>query len=230
MNTITLMKELERFSVFGVQEMQRLIQKDQNYTRVKLNRLTERGLVKRIMRNKYTVSDNIFVIATNLIYPSYLSFWSASSYKGFTDQILNTIQIATTKKSSEIEFENYRIEFIPISDFFGYNKVITTEGEIFVVDNEKLLIDICLRPEKIGNYDELRMIFEQATIDIKRLIEYLKRTNNNTLIKRVGYLLQTYRGIDISSHFNLDKNYVEIPFQDLITISNDSAKTWRIKR
>ena len=127
----------------------------------------------------------------------------------------------------EIIFENYKIKFIPTKYFFGYKKIKTTEGELFIVEDEKLLIDSLLKWREMGNFDEIKKIIRNAEISEEKIVEYMKRTNNVTLIKRVGYLLEKERGIDVSSYFKLDNNYVRL---NLFSkhIKEISSK-WRIK-
>jgi len=218
MKTIELIKKLDVLSVFRIQDIERLCQCKREYARLILHRLTEKNLIKRIMRNVYTTKDNISVIASNIYYPNYISFWYASYFFGYTDQIINTVQVATTKIKKQINFENYKIKFIPIKEFFGYKKIRTKEGTIFIVENEKLLIDAFLRPKECGNFDEIKKIYENSKISEKKIVQYLKRVNKLSIIKRVGYLLEKIRDIDISDKFKLDKNYV---------ILNPFSKKWK---
>ena len=218
MNTIKLMKKLNNLSVFRVQDAERQCGCKREYARLILHRLKEKKLIKRITRNSYTTKDNISVIASNIYYPCYISFWSASYFLGYTEQIVNTIQVATTGTKKQINFENYKIKFIPINDFFGYKKIRTKEGNIFMVEDEKLLIDVFLRPKECGNFDEIKKIYENAEVSEKKIIEYLKRINKQSIIKRVGCLLEKTRGLDLSSKFELDRNYV---------ILNQFSKKWK---
>ncbi len=227
MKTIELLDKLRAKPVFSVQDIERITYCDRNYAKQILNRLKKRKLIKQVRRNVYTTKDNIFVIASNILYPAYISFWSASYFLGYTEQIVNTIQVVTTKKTKSIRFENYDIKFIPTKHFFGYKKIRTNEGDILIVEDEKLLIDALLKPNECGNFDEIKKIFKNAHISTEKIIEYLKKTNNQTLIKKVGFLLEKIKGLDISKSFKLDRNYILLnPFsKHWITINNK----WRVK-
>src|SRR3989344_3630276 len=144
MKEIEIIDKLEEKSVFSVQDIQRMGGFSREYAKLVLNRLVKRKLIKKVTRNVYTVQKDILVIASNLKIPSYVSFWSASSYYGFTEQILNTVYVACTRKIKQIAFEGYNIKFVEVKDFFGYKKIKTEHGEIFIVNNEKLLIDSLL--------------------------------------------------------------------------------------
>ncbi|MBI4015824.1 MAG: hypothetical protein HY362_03860 [Candidatus Aenigmarchaeota archaeon] len=227
MKAIELLDKLRAKAVFKIQDIERIGYCKGIYAKLILNRLKQRGLVKKIKRNAYTTKDSIFLIASNIVYPSYISFWSASYFLGYTEQILNTVQVATTRRAVPIKFEGYDIKFVSIKPVFGYKKIRTDEGDIFIAEDEKLLIDCFLRPKECGNFDEIIKIFENAKIDEDKVVKYLQITGNNNVIKRVGYLLETIKSVDISHNFILDKNYVVLnPF------SKKWEKTyskWRLK-
>ncbi len=227
MKAMELLEKLKTKPVFKVQDVERIAYSDRSYARLTLNRLKKRGLVKKIRKNAYTTKDNILVITSNIIYPSYISFWSASYFLGYTEQIVNTMQIATTRRIKPIKFEKYEIRFIPLRHFFGYKKIRTNEGEIFIAEDEKLLIDALLKPKECGNFDEIEKMFEDTKISEKKIMEYLKKINKQVVIKRVGFLLEKIKAIDISDRFKLDRNYVILnPFsKQWQTINNK----WRVK-
>ena len=62
--------------------------------------------------------------------------------------------------------------------------------------------------KEMGNFDEIEKIFQKIEISIEKTIEYLKKTNNLSLTKRAGYLLEKHKQKDISNSFKLDRNYV----------------------
>jgi predicted transcriptional regulator of viral defense system len=227
MKTIELLEKLKTKPVFRVQDIERIAFCNRKYAKLLLNRLKKNGYVKRVSRNAYTTKDDIFVIASNITSPSYISFWSASFFLGYTEQIVNTVFIATTRRFRAISFEGYRIEFVPIKHFFGYKKTRTNEGELFMAEDEKLLIDAFLRPKKCGNFDEIEKMFENAKIEEGRLISYLKRTGSQAVIKKVGFLLEKTRGIDLSGNFRLDRNYATLdPFSEK---GKKTDAKWRVR-
>ena len=226
MKEIKLIDKLKEKAVFSVQDVQRMGDYSKEYTKLVLNRLNKRKLIKRITKNRYTLQKDIFVIASNLKIPSYISLWSASSYYGFTEQILNTIHIACTRRIKSISFEGYKIKFIKIKDLFGYNKVRTENGEIFIVKPEKLLIDCLLHFKEMGNFDEIEKVFQKAEISNEKIIEYIKKANNISLTKRIGYLLEKYKKIDISKYFEIDRNYL---YLDQFSKKNGQINSkWRV--
>lgn len=227
MKAINILDRLRTKPVFRVQDIERIASCDNSYAKQVLNRLKSRGLTRQVRRNVYTMQDDISLIASNITYPSYISFWYASYSNGYTEQIVNTVHVASTRRTKPIKFEGYTIKFVPMRHFFGYKKTHTNNGDAFFVEDEKLLIDAFLKPGECGNFDEIEKIFENAGITKEKLIDYLKRINNQTLIKRVGYLIEKTRGIDLSRNFKLDRNYVLLsPFSKHWKTINSK---WRVK-
>ena len=224
-NTLKLIKELEKRAVFSLNDISRICYCSKDYAKIILNRLLKKELIYKITKNRYTLKTDIYIIATNLKHPCYISFWSASSYLGYTEQILNTIQIATTQKYKNLEFKGYKIDFIKIKDFFGYRKQRTDIGEIFIAEPEKLFLDCFLKQKEMGNIDEIIKIFQNSEISGEKVISYLKKTKNNSLVKRVGFMLEKYKNIDISQNFKLDTNYIKL---SVFSKKNKKSSKWRI--
>lgn len=226
MDAIRILEKVGQKPVFRVQDIERLARCDAEYAKQILLRLRKRGLIKQVMRNAYTIKDDIFVVSSNITAPCYISFWSASYFLGYTEQIVNTIQVATTRRMKRLEFGGYKVKFIPMKHFFGYRKMRTDEGDIFIAEDEKLMIDAFLRPAECGNFDEIQKIFESAKFSEGRLADYLKKIGSQAVIKRVGFLLESNRGVDLSDSFDLDRNYVRLnPFSKMWKKRNGK---WRV--
>ncbi|MFH1212194.1 MAG: type IV toxin-antitoxin system AbiEi family antitoxin [Candidatus Woesearchaeota archaeon] len=208
MKEIDIIEKLNGKAVFSVQDVQRIGGFPKQYAALVLGRLKKRGLIRRITKNAYTVKKDILVIASNLKIPSYISFWSASAHYGFTEQALNTVYVACTRKVREIGFEGHKIRFVKVREFFGYEKVRGENGDMFIATQEKLLIDSLLHFREMGNFDEIEKVFQKASITKEKIVECLKKAENLSLVKRAGYLLEKHKNMDISAHFKMDRNYV----------------------
>ena len=83
MKTIEAIKTLEKMQkpVFNVNDMAKIMQKSKNYSSLFLHRLKRKGLILEIEKNKYIINkESPYLIFSNIIYPSYLSFLTAFSY------------------------------------------------------------------------------------------------------------------------------------------------------
>ncbi|MFH1439934.1 MAG: hypothetical protein ABIG89_05175 [Candidatus Woesearchaeota archaeon] len=224
-----MLDKLEELPVISINDLKKIKEYKNNKSfSLLIHRLKKKNKIIEIEKGKYTVHSEPYLVATNIITPSYLSFWSCSFFLGFTEQIVNTIQIACPVKKKPIYFMNQKIEFIKIPKklIFGFKR---NKNSVFIANNEKLVIDCLLLPEHVGNLDEIIEVIENAEINEDIIIEYIKKINNRSLIKKIGFLLEKYKSMDLFKHFKnnitKDKNYVTLPFSKGKNIN----KKWRVK-
>lgn len=215
--------KLKEYPVIDRNILSKLFGYTKNYSSLVLQRLEKRKILSKIIKGKYTLSDDINKLASNLYYPSYISFLTASMLKGCTEQIINAVQVISTK-NKKFEFKNYNVELIKVKKdyIFGYDN----ENGTFIAENEKLLIDMLVYRNYSGNFNEIIKVVDTLDFDIKKIIAYLKRINSNSLIKRLGYLLEHYKKIDLHDNFKLDSNYVEL---DKLSKGKTTNSKWRLK-
>ena len=73
MKKINLIKELEKYPVFNLKILREIINKDRNYAKIVIYRLKKDNFIFEIEKNKYTLGKNPFIIASNIIWPCYIS-------------------------------------------------------------------------------------------------------------------------------------------------------------
>jgi len=220
---VELLEKLEEYPVIDKNFLKKHFKYNQNYAYLVLQRLKKRGIVRQIIKGKYTALDDPYKVASNIYTPSYISFLTASMLKKCTEQIINTVQVACNYRRT-IDFMNYKIELVKINKkhMFGYEN---KEG-IFICDNEKLLIDMLLYRGYCGNFSEIMKIVKNLKFNEKKIVGYLKIISNTSLTKRAGFLLDRYKKIDIRNKFELDNNYV---FLDIFFKGKKTDSKWRIK-
>ncbi len=144
-NRIYVLNELQKYAVFTSKIVLDILEKKKNYVNLLLYRLSNAKLIFRIERDKYTVYKDALLVASRILWPSYISGWSALQYHNLTEQLPSTIDVFTTrsKKKKEIEFANAKIRFIKskTENLFGFNKVHYKGMEIFVASKEKAIAD-----------------------------------------------------------------------------------------
>ncbi len=128
-------------SVYNIQQLSNLIGRPKETTTVYFNRLVEKNLAKRLLRGRISFSDNDFVIATQLVEPSYISLDSALLFHEIINQVPALIECVTPVNS--IRFQQHHIEYHKIHPklFFGYKRHKIEKSYIFVAEPEKALID-----------------------------------------------------------------------------------------
>ncbi len=223
------MKSKEWLSASPIIRFNQIVRELKNsaYSRVFVLRMIKKGVLRRVTKGTYTSSKDIFQIASNIYYPTYLSFLSASYRYGLTEIIPRKLLLASSKKYDLIEFNEYTIEFIQINAMWGYHKEGEGKETVFVADIEKLMIDAFLRPKCMGNFAEIENIFRNAeNVDQKKLKDYLIRLNSNKIFRQVGFMLEAHKDIDIHGTIPMDSNYHELnPFRKGKSINSK----WRLK-
>ena len=189
------------------------LEMDQAYTL--LDRLERHHLVISVEKGKYLllglepekVLSNPLFIATRLVNPSYVSYWSALHYYGLTEQVPHTIFIATTRKKRPVTFQTHRFRYVTLkpAKFFGYHREAIEDLPVLLADEEKALIDSLDQPRYAGGMAEVARALALAAsdLDVDLLLDYARRMADRSLALRLGYLLEqqgiTVDGLPISA-------------------------------
>ena len=188
-NRIKLLKELEKYPVFNVRIINNIINKDNRYCWLVIHRLKKAGLIYQLERDKYTLQSDSLVVGSHIIWPCYLSSWSAIRYYNLTEQLPNYIDVITTRptKRKKIAFKNTTINFIRIKkeNFFGFEKIRHGDFDIFMAEKEKALTDaIYLKHLSLSTFIEI-LKEHKKEIKIKKLKQYLKKMGAKGIIGKL---------------------------------------------
>ena len=183
-------KEHEQI-IFTAKDVQRFLHISKRNTYQLFQRMKEKKIIVTIEQGKYMLREhwdslNIYDIASSLITPCYIGFWSALHFHHLTDQVPQTVFVATTKRKRSHILQNQKISFVTLKPhwFFGYERYHHT----VVSDKEKSIIDCLHVPAYGGGIDH---IYQSLTSDlnIDTLIMYCQKTKSSTIASRLGYLL-----------------------------------------
>ena len=231
MEKILLIKQLEKYPVFNLKKIREITGKSSGYAKLLVYRLKKKNLITEIEKNKLTINKDPMVIASNMIWPSYISCWSALRYYNITEQLPQDIFVITTKtrKKRIVKLNNVKIIFIKVKPkyFFGYRKERYGNFDIFIAEKEKALIDSALF-KKISFSEICSIIKNNLTIlNTKLFLDYLVKIRNKTLIKRFGFLFDKL-DIDIYKKIKrfIDSKY--IPLDYALPIKGKKNKKWKI--
>lgn len=171
-----------------------------------LGRLVRKGWLQRLERGLYMIipleagperlwSENPFVLASNLISPGAVAYWSAIRFWNMTEQIPRVQFIQTTKRKKAIRLQGIEFQFIHVADryFFGIINRKIEDTSITLTDREKTLIDAASRPDLSGGIVQLAQAMKTSisSIDWEKLEHYLERWGGGVVVKRLGYLVET---------------------------------------
>lgn len=178
--------------VFTHKDVDRFLGTSKENTYRIIGNMVEKGLVKRVERGKFILSDiwdelDIYEIVPEIFQPSYIAFWSALHYHNMTDQVPRTVFLVTTKRKKSLRFQGQKIKYVTVKKplFFGYER----HGKVVVSDMEKTVIDCLRHPEYSGGISQVREAISDE-LDTDRLMEYCKLTGSSAVASRLGYLLE----------------------------------------
>jgi len=222
------MVKQENLTVFAPKELIRLLGWKKQKVHNILQQLKNKGIILSVKRDAYTTAEtldeHIFQVATEAISPSYISFWTALGFYGFTEQQPRVIQLVAPKQFKAITLGAYKI--VPTrfrrEKFFGYKKV----NHFTIAEKEKCIIDALAYPEKAGGFEEVIKCLKNSwkELDKRTLLSYLKKFNNPTLNARVGYILE--RAGLVAVKLSLPNAYVKLNKEKPLNKSKN--KKWRI--
>ncbi|MBI4980278.1 hypothetical protein HZC30_01825 [Candidatus Woesearchaeota archaeon] len=230
-STEKLLEQLKPYPVFDLIKVARKLKTNQRYLRLFVHRLKQKKVILSIEKNKYTMCKDPWVVASNITWPSYISGWAALRHHNLTEQLPNLIEVVTSKKrrKRELSFQGMSFKFITTKPalMFGFTKNIREEKELFMAEPEKALLDAALF--KMISFSEIRDIIRSNFPRLRRekLVSYLLKAGNKSLIKRFGYILDQ-AGKDYYARLQkyIDHNYIPLDYS--LPVRGKKNLKWRI--
>jgi len=246
--------------VFTVSEAAELLNVSNEIASKIIHNLTKKRKLQRIEKAKYLLippeawkvgeyTEEGIIVASQLIEPYYLSYWTALSFHGWTEQPSRTIFVATPKVKKPVELQGITIRFVKLAEkrFFGFEERWVGNQKVTVADSEKTIIDCLDQPRYCGEIVEVvkGLWNGRKEIDFQKLLEYALRMKNGAILKRLGYLMDILEihkpkirsGLlqNISPNFALldpgEKTQSGIPNREWrikVNVSPENLTEWRI--
>lgn len=170
-----------------------------------VSRLVKKKWLIRVARGRYLIAPlsagrkgewtvHEFVLATSVISPSYVSYWNALNYYGWTEQIPRVITVVSLKRHKTTNVQMVRVRFVTVSKkkFFGQVEVDFGGAKAFAASKEKAIVDCLDRPDLCGGVAEIAKALDAAKneLDFERLVEYARGVGNSAVLRRLGYLCE----------------------------------------
>jgi len=167
-------------------------------------RLLKKKKLIRIEKAKYLIvppeawktgeyTEEGIILASQIVKPYYISYWTALSFYGWTEQPSRTIFIATIKPKKTIELQGTNFKFVRLrpNRFFGFNEQWVGNQKVSVADKEKTIVDCLDQPRYCGEIVEaVKGIWNgRHELTFEKIIEYAHTMNNGAIIKRLGFLM-----------------------------------------
>jgi len=165
-------------------------------------RMRAEGLVTEVEKGKYLllgleperVLSNPLFVASQLVNPAYISYWSALHFHGLTTQAPQMIFCATTRKKRPVTFRGQTFRYVTLQPrkFFGYRREMMGALPVLVADEAKVIVDSLDQPRYAGGLGEVVQALRAALpdLDLELLADYAARMEDKSLASRLGYLLE----------------------------------------
>jgi len=226
MKTLQILEKMKKQPIFN---FRLLDTPNHNYANLYLHRLKKQQLIERVEKNLYTAYKDPLLIASRIVWPSYISCWSALKFHNLTEQVPRAIFIIAPYYKKQVIFQNTPIVFISTKNknLFGYDKLNYQGFDVFVSDKEKSIIDCALF--KKASFSELKEIIKNHfnELDLRKFVSYLKISENKSLIKRFGFLFDNL-GKDFYSSLKKYIDKVYIPLDYTKKMKGIKNKKWRV--
>ena len=173
-------------AVLSVQQLANLIGKSRAIATVYSSRLVKKGLAKRVSKGTVSFAFDDFVIATQLMEPSYVSLNSALLLHEVIQQVSKNIECVTTKNSLKLKKLGINYHKIPGSLFWGFKKQARENSYALVADAEKAVIDGLY----LSIYSKKDLEEFKSQLDLEKLKEFAKKLKGIKGRKKIMELIK----------------------------------------
>ena len=196
MKDIEIIDLLRKMPLFGFNDIKKYFPNTANDF---VNKLIKSKHIFKLKKGLYSCYNDPYILANYLVTPSYITSVSALSHYGLIDQLPHDIISFTSKKTKSIKF-NRTFFYYNTKYFFGFKEEEYNGFKVRFALPEKAVLDSFFTMPLEYFVD----VFDELNIGL--LKTYLKKINDISLNKRVGYILEK-KGIDVDL-FVKDYNYV----------------------
>lgn len=168
-----------------------------------IRNLVRKGWLTRLTSGRYMLlppergaesigENNPLAVASAVVEESYVGWWSAAAFHGFTTQQPATVFVAVRRQIKPRTVEDAEIRFVTIPErkFFGFKNYSVYGRSTRISDPEKTVIDCVDRPDLSGGPAELTRIVHAALaeVDPEKLAATARQMNSVSMLQRLGYL------------------------------------------
>ena len=193
-------------TIFRIEDIVSELRCSYGYAKVLANNLRKKKWTILLRRGVYLISplsagvkshytEHEFTVASSLVTPYYIAYWSALNFHVFTEQTPFTVFVATTRRAQNVEVLGIRYNFVTLGKrkFFGFVQTAVGTYRINISDREKTLADSLDHPEYCGGIVEVAKCLWNARnkVLIDKIVSDAERMGNTAIIKRLGYLLES---------------------------------------
>ncbi len=165
--------------------------------------LLRKGWLSRLVGGRYmfvppahgpenTGESNALAMAAAAAEPSYVGWWAAAAFHGFTMQKPMSISVAVQRQMPARLIEGGEVRFVKAAPrkFFGFKTYNVYGRDAAISTPAKTVVDCIDRPDLAGGPAEIARIVCGASdeVDAKELVETALQMKSTALLQRLGFL------------------------------------------
>ncbi|QSR84801.1 type IV toxin-antitoxin system AbiEi family antitoxin [Methylacidimicrobium sp. B4] len=206
---VTTLHEQSR-SVFRLEDVRDITGLSETSARSFVRKLVDRGVAARLKPGLYVLvpfelgrecqyAGNPLVVAREIMHGEeyYLSHSTAMEIHGMTTQPQLVVIVSTPEPRRPVTTLGVEFRFVRCrrKHLFGLTEHwVTKQEKVCVSDLERTIIDGLKQPQHCGGLTEVAkgLWMRRQDVNADRLVEYAKRIGVGAVVRRLGFLLETY--------------------------------------
>jgi len=168
-----------------------------------IHNLLRKGWLTRLVGGRYMLlppshgpenlgENNILALASAAVMPSYVGWWAAASFHGFTTQRPRGVALAVLKQRSPVKIEGNSVRFVQMAErkFFGFMQTEVYGRQVSISTPAKTVVDCVDRPSLAGGASEVTRIMFGASrsVAIEAVVKDALQMQSQSLLQRLGFL------------------------------------------
>lgn len=244
---VTTLHERSRV-VFRLEDVRGITGLSETSARSFVRKLVDRGVAARLKPGLYVLvpfelgrerryPGNPLVVAREILHGEeyYLSHATAMEIHGMTTQPRLVVLVSTPKPRRPVTALGVEYRFVRCrrKHLFGLTEHwVTKQEKVRVSDLERTIIDGLKQPEHCGGLTEVAKGLWMRREDVKadRLVQYAKRIGIGAVVRRLGFLLETYEMVapDLDRlRSGLTETYVRL--DPVLPAEGKRLRRWRLQ-
>ncbi|HEX5138274.1 MAG TPA: type IV toxin-antitoxin system AbiEi family antitoxin [Planctomycetota bacterium] len=247
-NLVTTLHERNR-TVFRLEDARDITDLSETSARSFVRKLVDRGVAARLKPGLYALvpfelgrerryPGNPLVVAREIMHGAdyYLSHATAMEIHAMTTQPQLVVMVSTPKPRRSVTALGVEFRFVRCQrkHLFGLTEHwVTKQEKVRVSDPERTIIDGLKQPEHCGGLTEVAKGLWMRRQDMKvgRLVEYARRISVGAVVRRLGFLLETYEMAGVKDLDRLRKGLTEtyVRLDPILPAEGKRLRRWRLQ-
>lgn len=181
-----------------------------------------------VILDKRLYKEDAVLIAARSFDKAFLSYYTALTLSGLAERYTTQLYVTTTDHQRDITYHDITIRFVTVipKKFFGIKTIEYSNEKINISDQERTVLDVINRPRYGGGWSEtISCLKNLEEVNWRTLLSYVKRFNNKTLARRVGYIMDNLE--NISAPNNILKNIRKFSGKNIYYFDSTKKGTFR---